>query len=136
MTLALEPARRLPGLTLPGVVFMAWGALVLLTLLLARFVPAGVSACLFRNATGHPCAMCGGSRAARSLFTGDLTGAFVWNPLAAALIIGAVVYLVVRLVTRRAIVLRASTRTQYAMLAVGLVLVTVNWVYVASAGLV
>ncbi len=39
--------------------------------------------CLFRQATGWPCATCGLTRMARALAEGDLPAAFHWHPVAA-----------------------------------------------------
>lgn len=39
--------------------------------------------CIFRSLTGIPCPTCGTTRAAASFLNGDLSGAFIANPLAA-----------------------------------------------------
>ncbi len=49
-------------------------------LLQPRF-PALLSGCRFRDWTGWPCPSCGGSRAIRDLFRGDVLEAFLHNPL-------------------------------------------------------
>lgn len=40
-----------------------------------------VPACVFREWTGLPCPTCGSARLARALLSGDVAGAFAWNPL-------------------------------------------------------
>ena len=39
--------------------------------------------CIFRSLTGIPCPTCGTTRAATAFLSGDLSGAFIANPLAA-----------------------------------------------------
>lgn len=46
-----------------------------------------VSTCLFRAATGYPCAACGGTRAGLSLVRGELSGAWSFNPAATIVLI-------------------------------------------------
>jgi len=43
--------------------------------------------CLFKLATGLPCATCGTTRMARALAEGDLAAAFHWHPVAAAAVL-------------------------------------------------
>jgi hypothetical protein len=45
--------------------------------------------CGLREATGYPCPLCGSTRAAQALAQGDWVLAWRWNPLAAALMLGA-----------------------------------------------
>jgi hypothetical protein len=44
--------------------------------------------CLFKRATGWPCATCGLTRMALALADGDLPAAFHWHPVAAAAVLG------------------------------------------------
>lgn len=46
-------------------------------------------ACLFRKITGMPCLACGGTRCVRSLAGLDITAAFAYSPLVAAVALGA-----------------------------------------------
>lgn len=45
--------------------------------------------CGLREATGYPCPLCGSTRAALAFAQGDWVEAWRWNPLAAALLLGA-----------------------------------------------
>jgi hypothetical protein len=49
-------------------------------------------ACLFMKWTGFPCLGCGGTRCARQLASGDLAQAFLFHPLFALLVLGAVLW--------------------------------------------
>lgn len=66
---------------------------VLALLAAARFAPLSAMGpiCGFKNATGLPCPLCGGTRAAQSLLEGDFSRAIYLNPLAlgAVAILGA-----------------------------------------------
>jgi hypothetical protein len=54
----------------------------------ATSVPVPAMPCGFRNLSGLPCAMCGGTRAASSLIGGDWTQAFYWNAMALPVLAG------------------------------------------------
>lgn len=41
---------------------------------------ADTSVCIVKKITGLPCPSCGSTRSVLSLFHGDFTGAFYWNP--------------------------------------------------------
>jgi len=78
---AERPAARCPWLA-GGILLGVPAGLLALKLLDAaglRLPP-----CLFRQATGWPCATCGLTRMARALAEGDLPAAFHWHPVAAA----------------------------------------------------
>jgi len=64
----------------------------LLHLLLAGIgaLPAALSACPYLSLTGDPCPLCGTSRAALALLSGDLSASLDQTPLAAGLIVAAV----------------------------------------------
>ena len=65
-----------------------WGAAAAGALLLWPSLPrlAGLlPGCPFRRLTGLPCLSCGTTRAALALLGGDLTAAFHFNPISAAL---------------------------------------------------
>ncbi|MFQ5766776.1 MAG: DUF2752 domain-containing protein [Acidobacteriota bacterium] len=47
---------------------------------------------MFKAALGFPCLTCGGTRAALALFAGHPLSALAWNPLVAAAILAAGIY--------------------------------------------
>lgn len=117
-------------------VFGACCACVLGVLALAHSSGFGVSACVWKCATGLPCAGCGGTRAFSSLLHGDLSGAFALNPAAVAAVIVSLLVLLYagivvlfRLDPWRPSILRGKAWR------FGLVGVFVaNWIYLLFAG--
>lgn len=69
--------------------------------LLGRSGGPQVVPCLFRNVTGQPCFLCGGTRAAWAWGTGDWVAAFAMNPLAALALTAGLVLVVIRLASGR-----------------------------------
>jgi len=58
----------------------ASAALVVFVLLLARSSGLPLTGCVWKCATGIPCAGCGGTRALAALANGSLLDALAWNP--------------------------------------------------------
>jgi Protein of unknown function (DUF2752) len=93
--------------------------------------------CPFLAVTGYPCLTCGATRCAIALFHGNFAGAWSWNPLALAALVGVALfdlYAAVILVTRaprlRAI---AWTRVEKnAVRALVITLIAVNWAYLLA----
>ncbi len=112
----------------------AAGILLLYVLLIGGFVLVGraggpqVTPCLFRNATGHPCFLCGGTRAAGAWATGDWATAFFTNPLAALALTAGGMLVVVRLVTGRSPRIPPHARRVAWMIAV--LAAALNWWWV------
>lgn len=71
----------------PGAALLFLGGASLAAAPLVRRVsaeaPDGIRLCLVKAATGLPCPLCGGTRAAAALGEGALLDALAWNPLAA-----------------------------------------------------
>lgn len=90
--------------------------------------------CPFRAATGLPCPGCGLIRSARSLFGGDVAGAFAVNPLGAALLLSAPPALAALVMTNRrgrlAVRIEASAAERRALWTALGGLVAANWAYV------
>lgn len=76
---------------------MRWGVLAAIGLVFAILAAKAFSLpvpglpCGFRNLSGLPCAMCGGTRAATALMGGDWQQALYWNAMAAPVLAGLVV---------------------------------------------
>jgi hypothetical protein len=73
--------RRIPWLA-GGILLGVPAGLLALRLLDA--IGLRLPPCLFKQATGWPCATCGLTRMARALAEGDLPAAFHWHPVAAS----------------------------------------------------
>ena len=70
-----------------------WGALALCVAALWAFSPPPLPVCGFRWLTGHPCPLCGLTRAMFALAKGHVGEALHWHalsPLAAIMLVGAV----------------------------------------------
>jgi hypothetical protein len=79
----------LPHERILRIVVIAALALALGLLLAKAFLLLGVGLpCGFRNLSGLPCAMCGGTRATAALLRGDLGQAIHWNAMALPVIAG------------------------------------------------
>lgn len=91
------------------------------------FPPGGI--CLFHQATGLPCALCGGTRAARCLVRQDWRGAWYYNSLIYALAPGAALLGVILLAEAACgkELLRRPSRRKALPLAIGIALLLLAW---------
>ena len=93
--------------------------------------------CPFLALTGWPCMTCGATRATIAFFQGDFLQAFLWNPLAALALGGAVlfdVYAGVVLLSRRPrlrIVDWTKSQATAAWIGVSAVIL-INWIYLLA----
>ena len=84
--------------------------------------------CLFKNVTGAPCFLCGGTRASFSLAKGDLVSAFLFNPLVSAVLILAVALTCLKVVAGLRIKVAPHARSWLWLAAISAV--AVNWIFV------
>ena len=99
--------------------------------------------CIFKHITAIPCPSCGSTRSVLSLIKGDLLQALFWNPIGILLIIillGAPFWMLYDLVSRRATLLNAYTKTELFLkrkwVAIpAILLVLMNWIWNISKGL-
>lgn len=108
------------GLFFPALLVFHW---------LSEHYHTGISACLFRNVTGHACPLCGGTRASLSLARGDLESALGLNPLVTLSLLVIAGLVVLKVGFGRKIVLRKVSRRTLWILAI--LLAGANWIYVA-----
>lgn len=89
--------------------------------------------CWFHELTGHPCAMCGATRAAIAFFRGQFFGAWQWNPLAFLIYCGIAIFDVYAfgVLITRARRLRAafSPHEKQLFRASAVAIVLLNWIY-------
>lgn|GEM_PF-444288 len=119
---------------------LLWAGAVGLSLLVSLRTGEDVPTCLFRRVTGLPCATCGGTRVVYALSRGQVQTALELNPLVAVMVVAGP--LVVAWFAWRSRRQRSgghaqtwmSARAQSLWLGVFLVLLGLNWVFVARPG--
>lgn len=98
---------------------------------------AGVSFCYFKTMTGHACFTCGTTRALGYLARLDWRSAFAIQPLVTAstilLLIWGGIDTILLLVGKRTLV-RLEDRALRRVLASGVALATLNWIYLLATG--
>lgn len=94
---------------------------------------ADISLCAFKQFTGHPCATCGGTRAAVRLLHLDLAGAIEYNPFATALIFSIVAWAVISFARAGRPLIRWTARRRIIAGSLAFAALIVNWVYVWNA---
>lgn len=90
------------------------------------------SVCLFHEATGLPCALCGGTRAAKALVHGDFQRALHLNaaafPAIAAIVVAIIVFLWEGLAGRALANWSALARRYRVIFPIGLILLMLWWI--------
>jgi ABC-type glycerol-3-phosphate transport system permease component len=117
-------------------ILLLWAGAVVLSLLVSIRTGEDVATCIFRRVTGVPCATCGGTRVVYALSRGDVWTAMELNPLVASLVVAGplvVGWVAWKSWTGRGAALM-SWRGQRVGLVIFLVLLGLNWVYVAWPG--
>lgn len=94
---------------------------------------ADISLCTFKKLTGHPCATCGGTRAAVRLAHLDLLGAIEYNPFATALLIGFAAWFVITFLRAGRPLITWTSRRRAIAFALVVAALALNWVYVWHA---
>lgn len=118
---------------------LLYGGIVLLGLFAIRFLPVSrfLPSCYFRSFLGFPCPSCGTTRSLVSLVRGDVLGSLAMNPLAAVLIITALLWFgysvlaALFVLPRPLLVLTEKEKNIVRLGAVMLALA--NWAYLAIA---
>lgn len=116
---------------LPAFVGGVWLVCVMLLALLPRIfnTAAPPTTCWFKHATGYPCPTCGSTRAAFALASGEVSQAFILNPLVSALFIATPFAIVASLIVqRRGLIVRHIIASPWSAIAL-LVCVLANWAY-------
>ncbi len=96
----------------------------------------GVTLCPLRRYTGIPCFTCGSTRAILALVTGDITTAFLTQPLVISLICMLAPILLFNIcaaLLKKRMLLLSLSRTEKTVLFVSLTVATlINWLYLLS----
>ncbi|MCP4580894.1 MAG: DUF2752 domain-containing protein [candidate division Zixibacteria bacterium] len=119
----------------PLSVHVVWMVLILGALSVYRFLP--MPNCLFHELTSYPCLSCGVTRAANSLFSGDLLGMFYSNPLAVVFCAGLFFFSLFKLVEyifRFKLTLRVESKYAFKARLIFVLLVTANWLFLVVTG--
>lgn len=97
---------------------------------------AGVTTCLFRRITGHPCPTCGSTRAASALLHADVPAALRLNPLTTTLMLAAPLLVAAWMIARRRAVDTGAWmgRRWRVIVLVGAAIIAANWLYVLAQG--
>ena len=120
---------RLPQPTWAVALVTLWVSLVWVAVVMSNTTGQSVSLCWFREFFGVPCLTCGGTRCTLDLLQGHLLSALELNPLVAVGDVLIAVWLVIRVLFRRAIgVELTSGQRSIVTFVVGLAAVA-NWVY-------
>jgi len=89
-----------------------------------------VTLCLFKLATGKPCATCGATRGVLAALGGHIRGAWTYNPLMFTILAVAAVLLAMRVIFARSLRLELTRRERRLAWALAIAALAVNWAYV------
>lgn len=118
----------------PLLVLAAWVAVVLALAVLQQWSGREMTVCLFKRATGIPCATCGGTRCAIALAKGDFIHAIRLNPLVAFLLVTAPLWIAVWVYRRRRRSPPLGAGVRRTLLVLFLTALALNWWYVIAQG--
>lgn len=121
---------------------LVWGSILLIAALLANawlFSSIATPRCLLHATTGIPCPTCGMTRATWHLLHGEIGAAFLLNPLMAAALLGAALYIcyaaVVVIGRLPRLRLEALTKTEANLVRIAAIgLLAANWLYLIGRG--
>jgi hypothetical protein len=113
-----------------------WLTLMMTYALIAKPPAAEGWSCLFRKATGVPCATCGSTRAAFSVWRGDVVGAVAHNPMMSLGVVALITWLLLRVGFGRSVRLdlTAGQRAMAWTVVAGLFVANWAWVIWHDAG--
>ena len=130
----IRTSRRITLSLWPTIVAGVWLGLVGATALFSHFTGRGVTLCLFKRLTGHPCAGCGSTRAVQAMAHGHVAEAITLNPLISVALIVVAAWLVLRLGFGRRLQMRLSQTARRAAWAALVVAFVSNWIYLWYCG--
>ena len=109
-----------------------WLALGAAINLLAVRTERAIHLCLFKWLTGVPCPTCGFTRGILSLFQGQISRAWLYNPLLFSILGVFFFALVLRSLFGRSVHIRLTQAERIAVWLLAIALFFANWVYVIS----
>lgn len=92
------------------------------------------SLCRVKAVTGIACPTCGTTRAVKAAVTGDVIGAWLFNPFVVTALLAGALWLTWRFATGRAVVLRLNRSGRIAVWSVIAALFALNWAYLIWRG--
>lgn len=118
---------------------IGWVLLVIGLLALERWTGIQTTACLFKRATGVPCPTCGSTRAMEALLGGHIGAAISLNPLVTCLAFLTPIAIGLWIAASRrghgaSHRVRPTAATWNAVVAIGLVALVLNWIWVIRRG--
>jgi hypothetical protein len=126
----LEPVPRLPRAPLwAALAVLGWAALA------AGEIRLGLTTCLFKRVTGHPCPTCGATRGVLALLAGHPLEALAWNPLAFGVMGLGLAWFTFRAATGLAPRVAWNRHSGRIALAVATCAVLANWAYLWVRGI-
>lgn len=135
MRLKWVSAPRRPPWPLWAVIIVAvWAVLVAVVIAMQAHTGQVFYLCLFKRMTGLPCPGCGAARGAWALLHGEVFAAWNYNPLLFTLLGIWVILLAIRLVFARTIRPEVTPNHRHLALALFMLLVLANWVYLIATG--
>jgi hypothetical protein len=108
----------------------AWLGVVALATWLSARSGQEVTLCLFKLATGKPCATCGATRGVLALLGGHAWQAWTYNPLMFMILAVAAVLLAMRVIFARSLCLELTRRERRLAWALAIAALAANWAYV------
>lgn len=111
-------------------VYLAYAALAFAIYAFSSRTGTDVSLCTFKRFTGHPCATCGGTRAAVRLAHLDPIGALEYNPFATFLLLSVAAWFVISFVRAGRPLIRWTARRRSIAGALVVAALLINWAYV------
>jgi hypothetical protein len=122
--------RRPPWPLWAVLIVLIWIGLGIGALLLDSHLTRSVELCLIKRWTGIACPTCGFTRGALSLLHGHIGRAWLYNPLLYSVLACFFAATVVRITLARSVRISMTRRERLAAWILGVVLFSVNWVYV------
>ena len=111
-------------------VVLVWGAMVFATHHLMKEAGKNASTCMFKRATGYPCATCGATRGIITFLDGDIVRGWLFNPLLFTVMAILVADLILRLAAGKAIRLVLAKREKRVVWIILAVVFAANWAYI------
>lgn len=126
----VQVSRRLNWPFWAVLLIFAWMSLGGAIIWLSRYLNKPVQLCLLKHVTGIPCPTCGFTRGVSSLMHGDLTQAWLYNPLLFSVLTLFSTVVVVRILFAKTVRIHLTKIERRIAWALSFALLLTNWAYV------